>query len=135
MNTAHLHTSNDDDDDDDDSFVPFGYEQLPQDEEEGFGVLNSEDEDYNEEELINNDIKLEGTELSMSQNDQQQIEDNLSTIKPLIVRLDSSEKISTETSDLIMNIMKNVNLPDHAKPSWAKEIPESMWMPKMEEDK
>ncbi|CAO3621573.1 unnamed protein product [Cunninghamella echinulata] len=139
MNAPHVPDDDDDDEDEDEDEednVPFGYEQLPQD-EEGFGVLNSED-DYNneeeEEDINKKDTMLENSDVIMNDIEQQQINDS-STLKSFTIAVDTSEKLPTETSDLIMNIMKNIDLPDHAIPLWAKNIPESKWMPKLEENK
>ncbi|KAI9301467.1 hypothetical protein BJ944DRAFT_243244 [Cunninghamella echinulata] len=133
MNAPHLQ---DDEDDDEDGDIPFGYEQLPQD-EEGFGALNSDD-DYNneeEEENINKkDTMLENSDIIMNEIEQQQQTIDPSTLKSFTIAVDTSEKLPTETSDLIMNIMKNIDLPDHAIPLWAKNIPESKWMPKLKEN-
>lgn len=78
----------------------FGYHQLPQDEDEGWEALESDNEETNE---------------------------------PMQIELDPSHKIDSETCDLIKSIMSKVQLSEQAIPDWAKQIPESSWMPRTEE--
>ncbi|KAG1465993.1 hypothetical protein G6F55_000774 [Rhizopus delemar] len=85
-------------DEDNDSF--FGYQQLPQDEEDGWEPLESDNEEEEE------------------------------TQGPLNIRLDSSQKIDAETSDLIKAIMSKIEISN--VPEWAKSIPESSWMPNVQ---
>ncbi|KAI8139497.1 hypothetical protein BJV82DRAFT_244883 [Fennellomyces sp. T-0311] len=92
-------------DQDSDSFsldqVPFGYEQLAQDEDEGVSL--SEDEEDEQNPVVE---------------------------APPTLALDKSEEIPEDTANQIKSIMSNIQLPDHAIPEWAKSIPESMWLPR-----
>ncbi|KAG0952847.1 hypothetical protein G6F29_003361 [Rhizopus arrhizus] len=85
-------------DEDNDSF--FWYQQLPQNEEGGWELLESDNEEEEE------------------------------TQGPLNIRLDPSQKIDAETSDLIKTIMSKIEISN--VPEWAKSIPESSWMPNVQ---
>ncbi|KAI9268336.1 hypothetical protein BDA99DRAFT_558492 [Phascolomyces articulosus] len=90
--------------------VPHGYQQLAQDEDEGVSLIEDEEGEQQEEEYR-----------------VQQLQD------PLRVSLDKSEEIPEDTANTIKSIMKNIQMPDHAVPDWAKAIPESMWLPKYQQ--
>ncbi|KAI8074998.1 hypothetical protein BC940DRAFT_287173 [Gongronella butleri] len=111
--TAQLDTYSDDDADDD-AQVPFGYEQLPQDGDDG---TSSDDNDDNDDQESQENTNMMESPL------------NASNAEPLELRVDPNDNIPQPTSDLILGIMKNITLPDHAIPDWAKSIPESSWMP------
>ncbi|KAG2224045.1 hypothetical protein INT45_009631, partial [Circinella minor] len=106
------HTTKDQDsDDDNDSMmneIPFGYQQLAQDEDEGVSLTEDDGEDIEEEPML----------------EQQE---------PPTVSLDESEEIPKDTANTIKSIMNNIKMPDHAVPEWAKTIPESMWLPRYQQ--
>ncbi|GBB99677.1 hypothetical protein RclHR1_00360026 [Rhizophagus clarus] len=85
--------------DEDENYVPFGYEVLPQDDEE----------DVQE----NNDIAF-----------QQE-----GRPKVLHIYTNDQEKIPDDDLAVINSIMKNIKLPDTSIPEWAKSIPEEAWLP------
>ncbi|KAI9261708.1 hypothetical protein BY458DRAFT_515692 [Sporodiniella umbellata] len=78
----------------------FGYQQLPQDEDECWEQLESDNEESN---------------------------------GPMQIELEPSHRIDSETCDLIKSIMSKVQLSEQAIPDWAKQIPESSWLPRTEE--
>ncbi|KAI9473681.1 MAG: hypothetical protein EXX96DRAFT_578930 [Benjaminiella poitrasii] len=84
----------------------FGYQALPQDEDE-YHQLNSDEED----DCLNVELK-----------------------EPLTIDLQPSERLSPETTDLIKSIMNNVQLSDRAIPGWAKKIPEHAWLPRVKKE-
>ncbi|GAA5809740.1 hypothetical protein MFLAVUS_003153 [Mucor flavus] len=89
--------SDDDEEEEEDDFDNFGYEALPQDDDEDmYQQLESDEEDVQD---------------------------------PLHIEVDSSASLKPETSDLIKSIMANIQLSDEAVPDWAKKIPESAWLP------
>ncbi|KAL1935093.1 hypothetical protein VTP01DRAFT_4233 [Rhizomucor pusillus] len=91
--------NSDDDEDDELEGVPFGYEQLPQDEDEG---------------------------VSLDQDDQQD-----RVLEAPSITLDKSEELPEETANTIKSIMSKIQIPESAIPDWAKDIPESEWMPQL----
>ncbi|GAA5803627.1 hypothetical protein EDC94DRAFT_585261 [Helicostylum pulchrum] len=92
-----------DEEEDDDDFDNFGYEPLPQDDDEDmYQQLESDEEDAQD---------------------------------PLNIDVDSSASLKPETSDLIKSIMANIQLSDEAVPDWAKKIPESAWLPRVNQKK
>ncbi|KAF7731698.1 hypothetical protein EC973_008870 [Apophysomyces ossiformis] len=109
------------DSDDDLGEIPFGYEPLPQDEEE----LGSEH---------SGEVDVDHPELSLA---------------PVAVSLDESEiipegdafnKSATETSELIKSIMSNIKLSPSSIPGWktlewANKVPEALWMPQVTKPK
>ncbi|KAI9365216.1 hypothetical protein BD770DRAFT_406462 [Pilaira anomala] len=94
-----------DDDEDEDNF---GYAMLPQDEddEEGTNMYQALESDEEEEDV-------------------QDIQD------PFTIEVSSSDSLNPETTDLIKSIMANIQLSDEAIPEWAKKIPESAWLPRV----
>ncbi|ORZ04776.1 hypothetical protein BCR42DRAFT_398562 [Absidia repens] len=122
----------------DDEMVPFGYEQLPQEDEDD-GTDEIDEFDYNDN-VKNADSALpchsnvSTTDMSvLDEDDVDRRELVLPITAPLTISLDRNEAIPEETSTLIKDIMKKCELPDRAIPDWAKSIPESSWMPKMNE--
>ncbi|KAI8095258.1 hypothetical protein BDF21DRAFT_405534 [Thamnidium elegans] len=92
-----------DDEEEEDDFDNFGYEPLPQDDEEDmYQQLESDEED------------VQG---------------------PLHIEVESLASLKPETSDLIKSIMTNIQLSDEAVPDWAKKIPESAWLPRVNQKK
>ncbi|RIA96530.1 hypothetical protein C1645_754509 [Glomus cerebriforme] len=89
--------------DDEENFVPFGYEALPQDDDD--------------------DIQVENNDFTF-----QQEEDSLQP-KVLQIHTNDQEKITDEDLAVINSIMKNIKLPDTSIPEWAKRIPEEAWLP------
>ncbi|CAB4401140.1 uncharacterized protein OCT59_001872 [Rhizophagus irregularis] len=85
---------------DEENFVPFGYEALPQDDEE---------EDVQE----NNDFAFQQEERP----------------KVLQIHTNDQDKIPDDDLAVINSIMKNIKLPDTSIPEWAKSIPEEAWLP------
>ncbi|KAI9496674.1 hypothetical protein BDB00DRAFT_808294 [Zychaea mexicana] len=106
-----------DDDIDDDSLtdqVPFGYQQLAQDEDEGVSLTENADDDSS------SDGQREGTHMTIAE-------------APPTVSLDKTEEIPEDTANTIKSIMGSIQMPDHAIPEWAKAIPESMWLPQYQQ--
>ncbi|KAI8328191.1 hypothetical protein BC941DRAFT_445438 [Chlamydoabsidia padenii] len=100
--------------------IPFGYEQLPQDDtdhDDGDNWANQDDGDGDV------DVEVVHTN-SVAQ----------TRSSPLILTLNPEESISKETSTLIKDIMKTIQIPSHAVPDWAKTIPESSWIPEFNEN-
>ncbi|KAI7885197.1 hypothetical protein K492DRAFT_204251 [Lichtheimia hyalospora FSU 10163] len=89
--------------------IPFGYEQLAQEEDEGVS-LTDEDEDDDREQVI-----------------------DLPQGPPTLSPLEKSEEISEDTANTIKSIMSKIQLSDQAVPEWAKAIPESMWIPRVDD--
>ncbi|SAM00612.1 hypothetical protein [Absidia glauca] len=114
--TKDLSPSEDEDED-----IPFGYEQLPQEDEEESGDNDNDDAEEVENAEMHN-LKDDSDEVSVR-----------STASPLVLSLDPDESISEETSTLIKDIMKRIQVPGHAVPEWAKHIPESSWIPIVKE--
>ncbi|KAG0185406.1 hypothetical protein DFQ28_009390 [Apophysomyces sp. BC1034] len=90
--------------DDDLGEIPFGYELLPQDEEE----------------------------ISVGHSSETELEVQETFVRTMTVSLDESEKIPEETSELIKSIMSNIKLSAKSTPDWANTIPELLWMPRVE---
>ncbi|KAI8078235.1 uncharacterized protein B0P05DRAFT_571892 [Gilbertella persicaria] len=53
---------------------------------------------------------------------------------PLMIKLDDSNKLNSETSDLIKSIMSHIQLSNEAIPDWAKKIPEEAWLPRVKKE-
>ncbi|CDS12995.1 hypothetical protein LRAMOSA05179 [Lichtheimia ramosa] len=101
--TQHSHES----DSESENEIPFGYEQLAQEEDEGVS-LTDEDEDDREPVI------------------------DLPQGPPTLSPLEKSEEISEDTANTIKSIMSKIKLSDQAVPDWAKAIPEDMWIPRLD---
>ncbi|CDH50949.1 predicted protein [Lichtheimia corymbifera JMRC:FSU:9682] len=102
------HQQGSESDSESDNEIPFGYEQLAQEEDEGVS-LTDEDEDDREPVI------------------------DLPQGPPTLSPLEKSEEISEDTANTIKSIMSKIQLSDQAVPEWAKAIPESMWMPRLDD--
>ncbi|OBZ91894.1 hypothetical protein A0J61_00057 [Choanephora cucurbitarum] len=85
------------------------YQQIPQDEEDMYQQLMSEEEEIEEEVEVDLDA-------------------------PLVIKVEPSNQLNSETSDLIRSIMSNIQLSNDAIPDWAKKIPEDAWLPRVKEN-
>lgn len=101
---VRLQQQDEDDEQDEDGF---GYQQLPQEEEDMYQPLESDEEE--EDEQIET-VDIQG---------------------PLDIEIDPSTRLNPETSDLIKSIMTNIQLSNDAIPEWAKKVPESAWLPRV----
>ncbi|KAI9313560.1 hypothetical protein BX666DRAFT_709784 [Dichotomocladium elegans] len=84
--------------------IPFGYEQLPQDEDEGVSLSDETEE--------TSSLPMEHFEAPS-------------------LALPPAEEISEDTANTIRTIMSTIQLSDRGIPEWARNIPESMWLPKL----
>ncbi|KAI9023863.1 hypothetical protein CLU79DRAFT_121511 [Phycomyces nitens] len=106
-----------DDNSDNDMDAPFGYEQIPQD-DQGYGQLESEDEE--EDHAQRDTIET--------------IKEELAQVKAPTLVLGKSDQVPEDTLALIKSIMGNIELSKDAMPDWAKSIPESAWLPQIKRD-
>ncbi|CAO3588728.1 unnamed protein product [Absidia cylindrospora] len=117
----------------DDETIPFGYEQLPQEDEDD-GTVEIDEFDYNDIAKEVDGLHSYASVKDISVLDEGDVdrfrEQVLPVTSTLTISLDRNESIPEETSALIKDIMKKCELPNRAIPDWAKSIPESSWMPK-----
>ncbi|KAI8096961.1 uncharacterized protein BX664DRAFT_70088 [Halteromyces radiatus] len=128
--TMDMNTSDDED-------IPFGYEQLPQDDNQDDDNDDDDDNMDDPNQQINSQNSIDYSYHTMEDEESMNDIDLQSHVavetKPLTISLNPEDSISKETSNMILNIMKNIELPDSAVPDWAKAIPESSWIPKVKE--
>ncbi|KAI7898174.1 uncharacterized protein BX663DRAFT_525947 [Cokeromyces recurvatus] len=102
---VHIQENNSSETDEEEELDTFGYQALPQ--EDNYQLLDSDDEDHS--------YTLEKE----------------TYIEAPIIELEPSERLSSDTTNLIKSIMNNIQLSDEAIPDWAKKIPEHAWLPRV----
>ncbi|KAI8390214.1 hypothetical protein BD560DRAFT_419337 [Blakeslea trispora] len=85
----------------------YGYQQIPQDEDMYQQLMSDEEEEEVEEADLD---------------------------APLVIEVEPSNQLNSETSDLIKSIMSNIQLSNDAIPDWAKKIPEDAWLPRVKDN-
>ncbi|KAI8375026.1 hypothetical protein EDC96DRAFT_497629 [Choanephora cucurbitarum] len=72
--------------------------------------------------------------MSEDEEEEQEEGEEVDLDAPLVIKVEPSNQLNSETSDLIRSIMSNIQLSNDAIPDWAKKIPEDAWLPRVKEN-
>ncbi|KAL6592162.1 hypothetical protein U3516DRAFT_834783 [Neocallimastix sp. 'constans'] len=86
----------------------------------GYCLLDDDEDEEDEEDEDDNDVK------EKMQKKQEEMLKN-----KLVIETTKDDEIPEDDLNVISSVMAKINIPESSIPEWAKQIPESLWMPEV----